>query len=120
MVTKRMSAEEALKLLEAFRTYREQIARLVRDAEQQDGDDLQWDCPMCGGEGYVDYCLEHGAESLAEEMGCIGVQVFGIGNGLHDVQFLLESLLKHGEDLLSRVAYPMGFGAPNSPIIETP
>lgn len=78
------------KLKEIYAAYHEQAQRLVENAEIQD--EASWDCPMCGGEGTVDHCIESPVITTGE-LECAGLQMFGIGAGVNDTQTLLRSLI---------------------------
>jgi hypothetical protein len=83
-----MNDYERLKSL--YATYHETAKRLVEEAKQHD--ELCWECPMCGGEGTVVQCSE--TKPLATgDLECAGIQLYGIGAGVADIQELLKGLL---------------------------
>jgi hypothetical protein len=78
------------RLKEVCAQHHEQAQKLINDAKIQD--ENTWECPMCWGEGTVECCAESSVITVGE-MDCAGVQLFGIGDGVNDIQILLGHLL---------------------------
>ena len=78
------------KVKEVYAQYSKHAMQLVEDAEIQD--ETYWECPMCWGEGSVSHCVESKSICIGE-LECAGIQMYGIGAGVNDIQTLLSSLL---------------------------